>query len=104
MTIPGSIHFIVFFTLEVGLTVIADLTSDWEWDFAIWLGIFLVFPFFYFLFTALSTFLVIALKWLVVGRYRSQTIPLWNSFIWRTELITGLYEAIIVPGYLGLAE
>lgn len=100
VTIPGSIHFIVFFTLEVGLTIIADLTSDWEWDFAIWLGIFLVFPFFYFLFTALSTFLVIALKWLVVGRYRSQTIPLWNSFIWRTELITGLYEAIIVPGYL----
>jgi non-ribosomal peptide synthetase-like protein len=100
VTLPGSIHFIVLFTLEFGLTVIADANSSWEWDLAIWAGVFLVFPFCYFFFTALSTFFVIGLKWLVVGRYRSGTIPLWSSFIWRTELITGLYEAIIVPGFL----
>ncbi|PSB58131.1 Pls/PosA family non-ribosomal peptide synthetase, partial [Chamaesiphon polymorphus] len=100
VTLPGSIHFIVLFTLEFGLTVIADANSSWEWDLAIWAGVFLWFPFCYFLFTTLSTFFVIGLKWLVVGRYRSGTIPLWSSFIWRTELITGLYEAIIVPGFL----
>jgi non-ribosomal peptide synthetase-like protein len=100
VTLPGSIHFIVLFTLEVGLTVIADSNSSWKWDLAIWTGVFFVFPCCYFLFTALSTFLVIGLKWLVIGRYRSGTIPLWSSFIWRTELITGLYEAIIVPGFL----
>jgi non-ribosomal peptide synthetase-like protein len=100
VTLPGSIHFIVLFVLEVGLTVIADSNSSWKWDLAIWAGVFLWFPFCYFLFTALSTFLVIGLKWLVIGRYRSGTIPLWSSFIWRTELITGLYEAIIVPGFL----
>ncbi|AFY93019.1 Pls/PosA family non-ribosomal peptide synthetase [Chamaesiphon minutus] len=100
VTLPGSIHFIVLFTLEVGLTVIADANSSWEWDLAIWAAVFLWFPFCYFLFTALSTFFVIGLKWSIVGRYRSGTIPLWNSFIWRTELITGLYEAIIVPGFL----
>ena len=100
VTLPGSIHFIVLFTLEFGLTVIADANSSWEWDLAIWAGVFLWFPFCYFLFTALSTFFVIGLKWLVVGRYSSGTIPLWSSFIWRTELITGLYEAIIVPGFL----
>jgi non-ribosomal peptide synthetase-like protein len=100
VTLPGSIHFLVLFALEVGLTVIADANSSWKWDLAIWAGVFLVFPFCYFLFTALSAFFVIGLKWLVVGRYRSGTIPLWSSFIWRTELITGLYEAIIVPGFL----
>jgi non-ribosomal peptide synthetase-like protein len=100
VTLPGSIHFIVLFTLEVGLTIIADANSSWEWDLAIWAGVFLWFPFCYFLFTALSTFFVIGLKWMVVGRYQSATIPLWSSFIWRTELITGLYEAIIVPGFL----
>ncbi len=100
VTLPGSIHFIVLFTLEVGLTVIADSNSSWKLDLAIWAGVFLWFPFCYFLFTALSTFFVIGLKWLVVGRYRTGTIPLWSSFIWRTELITGLYEAIIVPGFL----
>ena len=100
VTLPGSIHFIVLFTLEAGLTIVADGTSSWKWDLVIWLGVFFWFPFCYFLFTALSTFLVIGLKWLIIGRYRSGTIPLWSSFIWRTELITGLYEAIIVPGFL----
>ncbi len=100
VTLPGSIHFIVLFTLDVGLTVIADANTSWKWDLAIWVGVFLWFPFCYFLFTALSTFLVIGLKWLIIGRYQTGTIPLWSSFIWRTELITGLYEAIIVPGFL----
>jgi non-ribosomal peptide synthetase-like protein len=44
---------------------------------------------------------VIALKWLVVGRYKPRTIPLWSNFVWRTELITGLYESMIVAGCLG---
>ncbi len=100
VTLPGSIHFIVLFALEVGLTVIADANSNWKWDVVIWMGVFVLFPFCYFLFTGLSALLVIGLKWLVVGRYRPGTIPLWSSFIWRTELITGLYEAIIVPGFL----
>jgi non-ribosomal peptide synthetase-like protein len=100
VTLPGSIHFLVLFALEVGLTVIADTNSSWKWDLVIWAGVFLWFPLCYFLFTALSTFFVIGLKWLVVGRYRTGTIPLWSNFIWRTELITGLYEAIIVPGLL----
>jgi non-ribosomal peptide synthetase-like protein len=100
VTLPGSIHFLVLFALEVGLTVIADANSSWKWDLVIWAGVFLSFPFCYFLFTALSTFFVIGLKWLVVGRYQPGTIPLWSNFIWRTELITGLYEAIIVPGFL----
>jgi non-ribosomal peptide synthetase-like protein len=100
VTLPGSIHFIVLFGLEVGLTVIADANSSWKWDLVIWAGVFLWFPCCYFLFTALATFFVIGLKWLVIGSYRTGTIPLWSSFIWRTELITGLYEAIVVPGFL----
>jgi non-ribosomal peptide synthetase-like protein len=100
VTLPGSIHFLVLYALEVGLTVIADANSSWKWDLVIWAGVFLWFPLCYFLFTALSAFLVISLKWLVIGRYRTGTIPLWSNFIWRTELITGLYEAIIVPGFL----
>jgi non-ribosomal peptide synthetase-like protein len=99
VTIPGSIHFITLFALEVGLMKIADLDNA---DYISWRWIFLLFPFFYFLATLLSILLIIGLKWLIVGRYRSGTIPLWNNFIWRTEFITGLYEAIIVPGLLFL--
>jgi non-ribosomal peptide synthetase-like protein len=94
VTIPGSIHFIVLFALEVGLMNIA------EFDFVDWQWIFLFFPCFYFLFNTCSVLLIVWLKWLLVGRYRTGTLPLWNNFIWRTELITGLYEAIIVPELL----
>jgi non-ribosomal peptide synthetase-like protein len=31
----------------------------------------------------------------------AHTIPLWSNFVWRTELITGLYESMIVAGCLG---
>ena len=40
------------------------------------------------------------LKWLVVGRYRPRVEPLWSHFVWRTELITALYENVAVPGVL----
>jgi non-ribosomal peptide synthetase-like protein len=43
---------------------------------------------------------VIALKWLIVGRYRRRVEPLWSHFVWRTELITGLYESAAVPALL----
>jgi non-ribosomal peptide synthetase-like protein len=99
VTIPGSIHFINLFALEVGLMRIVELDHE---DYINWRWIFLFFPFFYFLFHFIFILLIIALKWLVVGRYRSGTIPLWNNFIWRTEFITGLYESIIVPGLLVL--
>ncbi|MHC1712575.1 MAG: Pls/PosA family non-ribosomal peptide synthetase [Solidesulfovibrio sp.] len=38
-------------------------------------------------------FAVVALiKWLLVGRYKASNHPLWCDFVWRTELVTGLYE------------
>ncbi|HEY7427377.1 MAG TPA: Pls/PosA family non-ribosomal peptide synthetase [Gemmataceae bacterium] len=40
---------------------------------------------------------VVALKWLTVGRYRPRVEPLWSHFVWRTELITGLYESAAAP-------
>jgi non-ribosomal peptide synthetase-like protein len=42
----------------------------------------------------LACLLVVCCKWLLVGRYKSQSFPLWNSYVWRSELITGLNENI----------
>jgi non-ribosomal peptide synthetase-like protein len=51
-----------------------------------------------YLFTALLiTGFVAALKWLLIGRYRPRVEPLWSNFVWRTELVTGLYESAVVP-------
>jgi non-ribosomal peptide synthetase-like protein len=55
-----------------------------------------------FLLSALGLFLTVAgLKWLVVGGYRPRVAPMWSHFVWRSELITALYESAAVPGLLG---
>ena len=35
-----------------------------------------------------------------MGRYRPRVEPKWSHFVWRTELITGLYENVAVPWLL----
>lgn len=59
-----------------------------------------VLPIVYWASALLLTVLVAGLKWLTVGRYRPRVEPMWSNFVWRTELITGLYETVVVPGLL----
>ncbi len=40
---------------------------------------------------------VAALKWVVVGRYRPFTHPLWSHHVWRLELVNALYEFFAAP-------
>ncbi|MFI9271022.1 Pls/PosA family non-ribosomal peptide synthetase [Kitasatospora sp. NPDC052896] len=47
-----------------------------------------------------DTLVVVSLKWLVIGRYRPRVEPLWGVWVRRTELITGLFENLVVPGLL----
>ncbi|WP_234376907.1 Pls/PosA family non-ribosomal peptide synthetase [Streptomyces sp. TP-A0356] len=56
------------------------------------------------LFEAALVCLVVAviLKWLVIGRYRPRVEPLWSVWVRRTELITGLYENLVVPLVMNL--
>jgi len=44
---------------------------------------------------------VVGLKWVVIGRYRPRVAPLWSWFVRRTELVTGAYEALAVPAFVG---
>lgn len=46
--------------------------------------------------------LVLALKWLLIGRYRPRAVPMWTLFVWTSEAITNLYEAIAVPYFVGV--
>jgi non-ribosomal peptide synthetase-like protein len=46
---------------------------------------------------ALTVAIVAAVKWLLVGQYRPRVEPNWSHFVWRTELITGLYESAALP-------
>jgi non-ribosomal peptide synthetase-like protein len=45
----------------------------------------------------LACSLVISCKWMLVGRYKPLSLPLWNNYVWRSELITGINENIAAP-------
>jgi non-ribosomal peptide synthetase-like protein len=53
-------------------------------------------------FGALGFSAVIGLKWLLVGRYKAGNHPLWCDFVWRTELVTGIFENFGVFFFLDL--
>jgi non-ribosomal peptide synthetase-like protein len=36
----------------------------------------------------------IALKWLIIGRYRPSEHPLWSSFVWRDEIVNSCQEQL----------
>ena len=92
VTLPGTIHFLILLMMEVTMLNLPDYLH--------WSSIGFIFPLIYGAASIGSALLIVALKWLVVGRYKPGTIPLWSNFVWRTELITGLYESIVVAGCL----
>ncbi len=49
-----------------------------------------------------GTLATVLLKWLVIGVYRPRTEALWSVWVRRTELITGLFENLVVPSFLNL--
>jgi non-ribosomal peptide synthetase-like protein len=91
-TLPGTMHFIILLMMEVTMLNLPDYLH--------WSSIGFIFPLIYGSASIGSALFIIALKWLVVGRYQPGTIPLWSNFVWRTELITGLYESMVVSGCL----
>ncbi|TQK72672.1 Pls/PosA family non-ribosomal peptide synthetase [Nocardioides sp. SLBN-35] len=42
-------------------------------------------------------------KWLLVGRVRAGSHPLWSSFVWRNELADTFVEVVATPWFAGLA-
>ncbi len=55
-------------------------------------------PFIYLLYVGLpSLLIVVALKWLLVGRYRAAEVPMWTPFVWLSEGVTAVYEGLAVP-------
>ena len=46
----------------------------------------------------------VALKWVVIGRYRPSEHPLWSPFVWRTELVSAVHEHLASLFFVGLLE
>ncbi len=64
----------------------------------------LLFPFLYAGAGALSAGFVVVMKWLLVGRYRPCEKPLWNTFVWRNELVNALQEHLANNFIIGVLE
>ncbi len=90
--LPATMAFVGFFAISLALLWLVDQFSL--------LTVILLMPAVYLAAGALLIFLVAAMKWFVVGRYRPRVEPQWSHFVWRTELITGLYENVAVPWLL----
>ena len=61
-----------------------------------------VFPFLYLGAALLGTLVMILLKWIIIGKYKPAKKPLWSHYVWRSELITGIYENFLVLFFLNL--
>lgn len=49
----------------------------------------------------LGCFLIVTImKWLLIGRYKPHSAPMWTMFVWLSEGITSLYETVAVPNFL----
>ena len=84
----------VFISLfSVLLSAIGDLSEDANRDILFPLA----FPFLYMGFCLGAGMVVLVLKWVIMGRYKATTAPLWSTFVWRTELVTSTYENLAVP-------
>ncbi len=42
----------------------------------------------------------VAFKWLLMGRYRKCSVPMWTPFVWLSEGVTNMYEGIAVPNFM----
>ena len=82
-----------FFIFMAGL--ITDVTSymQIERDLS---ELILWFPLLYIGASIIGIFITALLKWIIVGKYIPQNKPLWSGFVWRSELVTGLYENFLV--------
>jgi non-ribosomal peptide synthetase-like protein len=87
--LPAALNFVAMFLIALATMHVAEEVSLPV--------LFLLLPVIYFGSGAVVTAIVAALKWLIVARYRPRVEPQWSHFVWRTELVTGLYENVAIP-------
>ncbi|HWB14190.1 MAG TPA: Pls/PosA family non-ribosomal peptide synthetase [Pirellulales bacterium] len=60
-------------------------------EMAIW-ELLALFPVLYAAAGIVAVLVTVAVKWLLMGRYRPCERPLWSTFVWKTELVAALHE------------
>ncbi len=94
VTLPA----IMFLTMA---SLVSNITSYLQVERDL-LELFFLFPFLYLGVGILGTFITVLFKWIIIGRYRPANKPLWSGYVWRSELVTGLYENFLVLFFLNM--
>jgi non-ribosomal peptide synthetase-like protein len=87
--LPGTISSAMMVAIYFVLVKLASILSLMQ--------LLLVFPLISFAAGMLVLLFVVLLKKLLIGTYRPRVEPLWSTFVWRSELVTGVYESLAVP-------
>jgi len=88
----------IFVVLASAIITATDILQDYI-ELQDWL---LALPFMYIAAGILAVGAALALKKLLIGRYRAGEKPLWCVFVWCSELATGVYENLAVLFFLDL--
>ncbi len=78
----------IFVALAALIVDTTDILQDYI-GFREWL---LTAPFLYVAAGIGGIFITLLIKWLMAGRYRAGEWPLWSPFVWRNDLVNGLYS------------
>ena len=94
VVLPATL-FILFASLITNAVSYLQVEKDLD-------ELFLLFPFLYLGAAILGVLVTALLKWVVIGKYKPAKKPLWSDYVWRSELVTGIYENFIVLFFLNI--
>jgi non-ribosomal peptide synthetase-like protein len=102
--------FIEFFRMILPLTLfvalaslilnVTDILQDYI-TFSEWLA---CLPLLYLAAAVLALFATVMLKYLLIGRFKAGEHPLWSGYVWRSELVSGVYSNLCVTFFLDLVR
>jgi len=88
-----------FFILLASL--ITNAVSYLQVERQLW-ELFMVFPFLYVGASFIGVLITALFKWVIIGKYKPSKKPLWSNYVWRSELVTGIYENFLVLFFLNI--
>ena len=94
ITLPSTLFIITTNVLLSAILVMHGQIPNWL--------IVTLFPLLYMLAGTSAALMLVAFKWLLIGRYRSCERPLWSHFVWRTEVVTSLLDNYASPFFLDM--
>ena len=88
----------LFIVLTSLMTNITDILQD-HIGLGEWLA---TLPFLYIAAGLGAILVVLLLKWLLIGRYKAGAHPLWCGYVWRSELVAGVYANLCSPLFIDM--